>query len=435
MRVLGLACVYVAVACVTVAYGEPRRTVAVVSLRAKPGERAAVVARLAANTVVHVIAIEGRWLRVRANSVEGYLTRTTVSAPPAAAASVTPWSAGRTVDGAVTQALFVEVVAARATLRVQPRPEAAPVIELARGARLIVVDATSDPAWIHAHDPAGHDGWIHRPEIDNGASAVAVTGADLRGLGLARDVAPPAVAGARGVRVELGLGLRTLGMSLSSNAQGGLANYVLDADAVAESLALDAVHRMSHELFVAADLRGAASESSPGIDYPGPTAPAGKIAFRTLAGDLGVRIGTRARRVFDLAARVGGHYDAFLARSVRNAGMLPRERLLGATLGARIDIAPAQSRFTISARFDALVLGGRTQTSGLEDGTSSTARALWGGLTMRYAVARRISIFGGYDFARASTAWRGASVRQPGVTGTQRIDTAQRVEIGVSAAL
>ncbi|MEO7729354.1 MAG: SH3 domain-containing protein, partial [Kofleriaceae bacterium] len=216
---LGLACVYVAVTCVTVAHGEPRRTLAVVSLRAKPGERAAVVARLAANTVVHVLATEGRWLRVRASSVEGYLTRTTVSASPEAAVPVTPWRAARTVDGAVTQALFVEVVAARATLRAQPRPEAAPVIELARGARLVVIDATSDPAWIHAHDPAGHDGWIHRPEIDNGASAVAVTGVDLRGLGLAREVAaPPRATGALGLRVELGLGFRTLGMSLTSNA-------------------------------------------------------------------------------------------------------------------------------------------------------------------------------------------------------------------------
>jgi SH3-like domain-containing protein len=494
MRVLGLACVYVAVTCVTfAAVGEPRRTLAVVSLRARPGERAAVVARLPANTVVNVLAIEGRWLRVRASridgrglppagsgaegrrgtvdgrvlppagsgaegrrgsndgrglapagsgaegrrgTIEGYLTRTTVSEPAARAAPAAQWSAARRVDGQANTALFVEVVAARAALRAQPRPDAAPVIELARGARLVVVDATADPAWIHARDPAGHDGWIGRPEIDDGASAVVVTGADLRGLGLAREAALPSVAArALAVRAELGLGFRTLGMSLNSNAQGGLANYVLAADAVAETLALDVVRRARRNVFVAADLRASASESSPGIDYPGPTAPAGTIAFRTLAGDLGVRVGTRARGGFDLALRAGGHYDAFLASHVRNAGMLPRERLLGATLGARIDLAPAPSRFTVSARFDALVLGARKQTAGLEDGTSSTARALWGGLTMRYALAHRISIFGGYDFARASTAWRGESIRQPGVTGTRRIDTAQLVEIGLSAAL
>lgn len=363
MRVLGLACVYVVVA-LRLAHGEPRKTLAPVSLRAKPGERAAVVARLAANTVVHVVATEGRWLRVRVNSVEGYLTRTTVSSPPATTVPAAQWSAARRADGNLTPTTIV-------------------------------------------------------------------AGADLREV--AHDDPPPPPAA--GVRVELGLGFRTLGMSLTSNAQGGLANYVLDADAVAETLAVDAVRRGSRALFVGADLRGAASESSPGIDYPGPTAPAGKIAFRTLAADAGIRVGTRARRVFDLAARVGGHYDAFLARNVRNAGMLPREGLLGATLGARIDIAPAQSRFTVSARFDVLVLGSRKQTEGLEDGTASTARALWGGLTVRYAVARQISIFGGYDFARASTTWRGASVRQPGVTATQRIDTAQLVEIGLSAAL
>jgi hypothetical protein len=148
-----------------------------------------------------------------------------------------------------------------------------------------------------------------------------------------------------------------------------------------------------------------------------------------------VRLGTRVRNVFDLALRAGGHYDAFLAGSVKNAGMLPRERLLGATLGARIDIAPDRSRFTVTARFDAMIVGARAQTAGLEDGTSSRARALWGGATMRYALWPRLALFGGYDFSRASTEWSGMSGRQPGVTRTRRIDTAQLVQIGISAAL
>jgi SH3-like domain-containing protein len=437
MRVLLLLCAYAAVAPLTLARAEPRRTLEEVTLRKKPGEKEAVVARLATNTPVTVLALEGRWLLVRANGTTGYLTRTTVSEP--APGDVEPsgtWSAARKVSGQVARDLYVQVVAPTAALRAAPKPDAAQVALAARGSRLSVVDAASDPAWIHARDEAGHDGWIARDQIDNGASAVVVTGVDLAGIGLSRDDAGPRVAPHKlSVRADLGIGLRALGMDLTSNAEGGLTNYVLDADAVAATLDVDVAMRLAGKAFVAADARLSASDSSPGIDYPGPTAPAGKIPFRTFASDVGARVGTRARRVFDLALRAGAHYDAFIATDVKNAGMLPRERLLGATLGARIDIAPERSRFTITARFDALVLGGRTQTAGLEDGTSSTASALWGGLTMRYALIHRVAMFGGYDFSRASTEWSGMSVRQPGVTRTRRVDTAQLVQIGISTAL
>ncbi|HEY6175721.1 MAG TPA: hypothetical protein VIX73_14780, partial [Kofleriaceae bacterium] len=237
------------------------------------------------------------------------------------------------------------------------------------------------------------------------------------------------------VRADLGVGFRALGMDLTSNADGGLANYALDAGAIAATLDVDAVLRLGGALFAAGDARISASNSSPGIDYPGPSAPAGTIPFRTVAADAGVRFGARLHRVFDVALRAGGHYDAFLAASVRNAGMLPRERLLGATLGARVDIAPEASRFTVTARFDALVIGARQQTPGLEDGASSTARALWGGLAMRYALGHRLAGFAGYDFGRATTEWTGMSVRQPGATHTRRVDTAQLFQIGISAEL
>jgi SH3-like domain-containing protein len=436
MRSVVWLCALAVVAPLTLAEAEPRRTLAAATLRKKPGEREPAVAQLAANTPVTVLALDGRWLRVRVHNVEGYLTRTQVSDPDApAAAPAGQWSAPRRVGGKVIAELFVQVVAARGTLRAQPRPEGAPLVELARGERLVVIDAANDPAWIRARDPAGRDGWIARDQIDNGASSVVVTGVDLKGLALSRDergAAPPA-AGLT-ARAELGIGFRTLGMALTSNAEGGLTNYVLDADAVAATLDVDVIRRLA-TTFVAADARISGSDSSPGIDYPGPTAPAGKIPFRTLANDLGVRIGTRVRHAFDLALRAGGHYDAFLAGTVRNAGMLPRERLLAATLGARVDIAPDRSRFTVSARFDALVIGARAQTAGLEDGPSSTARALWGGATMRYALWHRIAVFGGYDFSRASTEWSGMSVRQPGVTRTRRVDTAQLVQLGISTAL
>ncbi|HEU4734840.1 MAG TPA: SH3 domain-containing protein [Kofleriaceae bacterium] len=440
MRAVLLLCALAAVAPLTLARAESRRTLEDVALRKKPGEKEAVIARLPAGTPVAVLALDGRWLLVRANGATGYLTRTTVSEPaPGDAEPAGSWSAGRKVDGRVASELYIQVVAPRAALRETPRPDAAKIAELARGRRLAVIDAASDPAWIHARDDAGQDGWIARAEVDNGASGVAVTGVDLAGTGLSREVAAaPAPARLPLVRAAFGVGFRTLGMDLTSNADGGLTNYVLDADAVAATLDVDVARRLARlggRLVVGGDARLVASDSSPGIDYPGPTAPAGKIPFRTFAVDLGVRAGLRVHRAFDLALRVGGHYDAFLADEVDNAGMLPRERLLGATAGARVDIAPERSRFTITARLDALVLGGRKQTSGLEDGPDSTARALWGGLTMRYALRSHLAVFGGYDFSRASTEWSGMSVRQPGATRTRRVDTAQLVQLGISAEL
>jgi SH3-like domain-containing protein len=435
MRVAGWLCAFVAVVPLTVADAEPRRTLESVTLRKKPGEREPAVAQLAARTPVTVLGLEGRWLRVRVNSVEGYLTRTQVSDPDAPGVARTgQWSAPRMAGGKVRSELFIQVVAAKGALRAEPRTDARPVAELARGERLAVIDAASDPAWIRARAPAGDDGWIARDQIDNGAASVTVTGVDLQGLSQPHGERGASAAAPLSTRAELAIGFRTLGMALTSNAEGGLSNYVLDADAVAATLDVDVTRRLAR-VFVAGDARVSASDSSPGIDYPGPTAPAGKIPFRTVASDVGVRLGTRVRNVFDVALRAGGHYDAFLASSVRNAGMLPRERLFGATLGARIDIVPDRSRFTVTVRVDALVVGARAQTAGLEDGTSSTARALWGGATMRYALWPRIAVFGGFDFSRASTEWSGMSARQPGVTRAQRIDTAQLVQIGISASL
>lgn len=444
MRSIVFSCTYAVVASLVAwmvaseapVQAEPRHTVEPVALRKKPGEQAPVVARLPANTEVTVLGADGRWLRVRASGVEGYLTRTTVSAPaPGDVEPTGQWSASRKANGRRVGELFVAVVAPTAVLRAEPRLDAAPVGELGKGARLAVVDAASDPVWIHARDQTGRDGWIARTQIDSGGASVAVTGAEAA-LGSTRaDDRARREAHRLTIRADLGIGFRALGMDLTSNADGGLANYVLDAGAIAATLDADAVLRLSGAVFVASDARLSASDSSPGIDYPGPTSPAGKIPFRTFEGSAGARIGARVHRAFDVALRAGGHYDAFLAARVDNAGMLPRERLLGATLGARVDIAPERSRFAITARFDALIAGGRRQTSGLEDGTSSAARALWGGLTMRYAFGRRLAVFGGYDFGRASTEWTGMSTRQPGVTRTLRIDTAQLVQIGLGTEL
>jgi len=427
-------CALIGSVVVSDAIADSRTTTTAVTVRKKPGEKEPVVGTLPAGTPVEVVREEGRWLWIRAKKIEGYVTRTTVSEPATTAVAPPVWSAPRRSQGETTSGLFVAVTAPSALLRSAPRSDAPKVADLARGGRLSVIDAATDPAWIHARDDQGHDGWIARAEVDNGASAVDVTGVDLR-TSEPRDPLTRRAPGRTEIRAELGIGFRSLGMDLTSNAAGGLTNYIVDADAVALTTDVAAILRLSPRWFVAVDARTSVSTSSPGIDYLGPTAPPGKIPFRTISTDVGVRAGMRAKDVFDLSLRAGGHYDAFLAHDVENAGMLPRERLLGLTLGAGGEIIPPHSPFSATIRVDALVLGSRAQTPGLEDGTSSTARAVWGGLTVRYLLGHHWALFGGYEFGRATTSWSGMSVRQPGVTSARRIDTTQLLHLGISASL
>ena len=81
------------------------------------------------------------------------------------------------------------------------------------------------------------------------------------------------------------------------------------------------------------------------------------------------------------------------------------------------------------------MFGRRRQTAGLEDGTDSTARAVWAGVTARFAFGRRFAILGAYDFGRATTEWSGMSTREPGVTSARRVESTQLVQVGLSIGL
>ena len=434
MRAEVAICALIGSVVVSDAIADSRTTTTAVTVRKKPGEKEPVVGTLPAGTPVEVVREEGRWLWIRTKKIEGYVTRTTVSEPAPTGSALPVWSAPRRTSGATATGLFVVVTAPSAQLRAAPTGDAPKLAEIARGGRLSVIDTGTDPAWIHGRDDQGHDGWIARADVDSGASAVDATGADLR-TAEPRDPMTRRAPGRTEIRAELGIGFRSLGMDLTSNAEGGLTNYIVDADAVALTIDGGAVRRMSRRWFVAVDARTSLSTASPGIDYLGPTSAPGKIPFRTVSTDVGVRAGVRAKDVFDLSLGAGGHYDAFLTRDVDNAGMLPRERLLGLTLGAAGEIVPPHSPFSATIRADVLVLGSRAQTPGLEDGTTSTARAVWGGLTVRYLLGHHWAVFGGYEFGRATTSWSGMSVRQPGVTSARRIDTTQLLHVGISASL
>lgn len=418
---------------------DTRHTTEQVSLRKKPGEKEPVVATLPAQAEVTVISESGRWVKVRAKGAEGWVTRTTLDLPAATEpASTGAWSAGRRQQsGEEITELFVKTVAP-SVLRKSPEPGADKVAELTGGARLVVVDAATTPGWIRARDDQGHDGWIARTAVDDSAAGV-VAAVDLHDVTARTRASEPAAfqrppAGDLVVHASAGVGYRLIGMDMTANGTG-LASYVVDADAVAAVVGVDVAKTLTSRVTAGADARFDAADSSPGIQFSSATGMSGKIPFQTVAVDAGARIGWRVHEALEVAARGGLHYDAFLPANVDNIGMLPRERLLGFVLGVRADVLPPSSRFGAVLRFDWLAFGSRAQTSGLEDGTSSKATAIWGGASLNYLLGRHVSLFTSYDFGRADTAWSGASMRAPGVTSADRVDTTQLLQLGVSAAL
>jgi len=333
--------------------------------------------------------------------------------------------------------LFVGVTTPSSTLYAEKRADAVKLAQVKRGTRLAVVDAT-DSAWIHVRHDDGREAWIARADVDNGTAAVAIVDpaapATDRRAATATTVRPPS--GRFVARASAAVGYRSLGVDFTSNGTAGLANYLVSADAAAADLEADLVARLSARIGLGVDARVQLGTSSPGsgIEYGGPSRAGGKIPFSTFAADAGVRVGMRAKRVFELALRGGLHYDAFIAKELDNAGRLPREQLVGGTLGARVGIMPPASRVNVDLRIDVLAIGERGQTAGLEDGESSTADAVWAGATIRVLVRRHLSLLLAYDFGRATTEWSGMSVRT-GATAASRVDSTQTVQIGLAAEL
>ena len=411
------------------AIAETRTTTVAVTVRKRPGERAAAVVRIPINTDGTIVREEGRWFLVKVNGAEGYVARTTLTTPAPAVSTTPVWSAPRAPLG---DALMVEVTTATASLRATPASDGASIATLARGAKLAVIDATK-PSWVNARDAEGRTGWVARGDVADGATAVTLT-SEVRDP----TVAPSFVRAAPrrlAITTEVIAGYRAFGVDLTSNVDGTLTNYVVDSNAVALSLRGVGTLQLGGRWFVAGDAQAAISAASPGITYQSATSMSGKIPFRTFAAEVGARVGARAGHAFSLALRAAGHYDAFLPDEVENAGMLARERLLGVTAGARIDIVPPHSRISAALRFDVLAFGARAQTPGLEDGASSVARGAWGGITLRFPISRRWSVIGDYEAARATTQWSGRSVRQPSVTRARRVDATQLLQLGIGAEL
>lgn len=426
---------------------DARTTIEAVVVRKKPGEKQAAAGELPAGTEVVIEREQGRWLRVRAGRITGYVTRTTVTAPsaapealavsnapssaqesgsqlavvspvdatsrPATIRPATSWRAvrDRETTKATRTALFATVTAPASALRSGPALEADQVAKADKGDRLIVLDARGTPGWVQVRDTDGHDGWVSQRELGNGTEMVASIddGAPVR-----RAPEIVAVAGVEprrswSLRIGAGAGYRALASEVMSRATDAPADQrTSDGGSVAE-VAIDALARPVRSFSVGVDARIEVGRSA-------------TAATRGL--DVGLRAGGRPGQMFELSLRVGARSESSVS-ALMGAG----ERLSGATIGGRVDVTPARSRVTATLQVDSLI-GGTWK----HDLTESKARALWAGMTIRVRLVRGLSLHTSFDLGRATTTWSQMSMSAE-TTPVRRIDTTQVLQFGLAGEL
>lgn len=398
--------------CVPAARAEPATTRVEVVLRAKPGDNQDPVATYAAGAAVTILETQGRWLRVKIGDSVGWMPRTKLVAEAAPAAAAPP-----------ARALTVTLSTA-APLRQAPDDTAAVIATVAAGATVEVVDG-GRPRWLEVRGEAGR-GWL---------ATAALTGA-VTAPPPPIDRPPPRRALPRPRRLELdgglALGYRSLRQSFASDATGGLADYQLDADAAALTGRARAIARPRGALVVELELRGALAYSDPGVAYPGPTLPPGDVPFSLVSGELAVRAGL-TRGPATLTVGGAALYQAFLPAEVANAALIARERLLGAAVDARLELAAPRTAARVGLGGQWLAAGDRAQTPGLRDGATATPRQLALTVDVRYPVGRHLDLSAGLLYQRAATAWTGMSERWADVTAAERVDRWVGVELGLGA--
>ena len=145
-----------------------------------------------------------------------------------------------------------------------------------------------------------------------------------------------------------------------------------------------------------------------------------------MGASAGVAYGKRAVGSF----RLGYQYMSFQISDLANAANWPRETTSGPTAGLGFSYAELAGKLGARVGVDAMLLGSRTQTEGLRDGSEfDSLTSLWGSLRLDYPVGKNLVVDGGYRFGYAASTWTGVSERNTG-TDTERTETSHEISIG-----
>jgi SH3-like domain-containing protein len=329
---------------------------------------------------------------------------------------------------------FVVVRAAEARLYQLPTSGSDQVLRASAGVRLLVLERSGK--WLRVESERGETGWVRASKVD----ASPVEGA--RVVAAPTATAPPARREKLVKRAGAGLGYTAIGQRFASGSDDPRATYSLSSGAAVLGAGGELLYVYSDRWLLAGDLGYRYSQATPGVRYTDPeTMTAVDIGFKRHQIDIGARAGYALGGELGMVAygRLGYHYDNFRIDDVRNfdrnLARLPSEVLRGVTVGALLDVPRLGAGWSARVHLDALpLLARRTQTTGLEDGATSHAFAVWGGGRVQYALGDTYRVSGEYEYAYAKTRWSGAkegSMRPQMADWARRKDSAHLFVIGV----
>ena len=317
----------------------------------------------------------------------------------------------------------VVVKVARLQLREEPSARSERIDSVRKGARLLVIERDGD--WIMVESEGGETGWVKSSAVESGSSGGGAT--------YAREKFAK--------RASAGLGYAVLGQTFASDGMDPRSNYRISSGAAVIGLGGEGIYDYSKKFLLGGDLAYRFHYASPGIrySYDGESA---NIGFKTHQLDIGALGGYKLPGSSGMAAfaRLGYHYERFGVDNVedftQNLAYLPSEILQGVTVGGMFDAPMITDKIAARAGIDALVIGSRAQTLGLQDGADSSAFALWLSAGVQYAFRPNLKFTGGYQLAYSKTTWTGVaegSMRPHAAdsTGAQRSDTAHLFSVGV----
>lgn len=238
---------------------------------------------------------------------------------------------------------------------------------------------------------------------------------------------------------KVGATFITQGIRTAGGAVGIPDNYNLSTSGVSVSLGGAYFMPLSKGKFlVGGELAYMGVKALPGIQYMGKT-----TAISTHSIDLRAAGGYNLKNSLGMVAwgRLGYHYDVFsvgdVANLANNTAKLPSESLSGVALGAALTAPTITKTIGAQASVDALVVGSRAQTKGLEDGASPSAFAMWLSLGGTYQLRRATTIDAGYRLGYVSNSFGAqveGSMRGHTATATSvtRVDLSHTISLGVS---
>ncbi|MBV8756293.1 MAG: hypothetical protein JO257_03390 [Deltaproteobacteria bacterium] len=249
-------------------------------------------------------------------------------------------------------------------------------------------------------------------------------------------------------RARLGLtfiqqGMRTVGSTFTGTGFNP-DNYNLGTSALTLSLAGGYYRPYGKDWVLGADLSYTYAKTVFGgvfadVDGPGGM-PGVNIGMALHQIDLHGAVGKDLHKSngMTIFGRLGYRYQGFLidnvADATKNPAHLPSEVLQAPTVGAMLTIPRLTDKLGLKLALDAVLFGASlTQTTGLEDGKSPSAKVVCFGATVTYKWKKDMDLQGAYDFDYTGIDFGAPLMNMRGHTGTSvsRADFFHIVSFGV----